>query len=117
MILLADYEFYQNTYKGQLSSDLFNSLIPKASFIISKNVNRKLNEEDSKNEEIEMVACELVDLINTKNLPENVKKVQSISIDGVSKTYSYADKITEEEYEKKFYKIINKLPLEMIGFL
>lgn len=117
MILLANYDFYTTKYKGQLSSDLFDSLIPKASFEIESNVNRPIVEEDAQNETVERVACELVDLINTKNSSENDKKLQSISIDGVSKTYSYADEITEEEYEKKFYKIINKLPLEMIRFL
>lgn len=115
MIILADYEFYQNTYKGQLSSDLFNGLIPKASFIISKNVNRKLNEEDSKNEEIEMVACELVDLLNADDFKNgNSAKVQSISIDGVSKSYS---QITEDELKNRKIAVLNELPLELISFL
>lgn len=115
MILLANYDFYSTKYKGQLSSDLFDNLIPKASFEIDSNVNRPLKDEDAQNEKVNMVACELVDLMNTKKLSENGKKVQSISIDGVSKTYS--DELTEEEYNKRFYSIINKLPLEMIRFL
>lgn len=115
MILLADYDFYTSKYKGQLSSDLFDNLIPKASFEIESNVNRPIVKEDAQNETVERVSCMLVDLMNTKKLSENGKKVQSISIDGVSKTYS--EELTEEEYNKRFYSIINKLPLEMIRFL
>lgn len=114
MILLADYDFYQNRYKGQLSSDLFDSLIPKASFEISSNVNRKLVEKDSQNEDIQMVACQLVDLINSNDLSGNGKNVQSISIDGVSKTYS---KLSLDEYKKEKVNILDKLPIELIRFL
>ena len=42
MIEYTDYGFYVNTYKGSLSIDLFNSLIPKASREIDKVVNREL---------------------------------------------------------------------------
>ena len=114
MILLATYDFYTNTYKGQLSSDLFDDLIPKASFEIESNVNRPIVEEDAQNETVERVACMLVDLMNSNDISLNDKNVQSISIDGVSKTYG---KLTKEQFDSEKSKILNKLPLEMIRFL
>lgn len=114
MILLADYDFYLNNYKGQLSSDLFDSLIPKASFEIESNVNRPIVDEDAQNETVERVACMLVDLLNSNDISLNDKNVQSYSIDGVSKTFG---KLTKEQFDSEKSKILNKLPLEMIRFL
>lgn len=114
MILLATYEFYQTKYKGQLSSDLFDNLIPKASFEIESNVNRSIVEEDAKNEIVNMVACMLVDLIYSNDIALNGKNVQSISIDGVSRTYG---KLTKEQFDSEKVKILDRLPLEMIRYL
>lgn len=110
MILLADYNFYSNNYKGQLSSDLFESLIPKASFIIKYNVNREIVEEDAQNEDVKMVACELVDLLKANDVTLNDKNVQSYSIDGVSETYG---KLSKEQFDKEKFKILDMLPIEM----
>ena len=44
MINYADYTFYVNEFKGSLSVDLFNSIIPKASREIDRHVNRKITE-------------------------------------------------------------------------
>lgn len=114
MILLTTYDFYTSKYKGQLSSDLFDSLIPKASFEIKSNVNRPLVEEDAQNEDVQMVACMLVDLLKANDISLNGKNVQSISIDGVSRTYG---KLTKEQFDGEKVKILDKLPLEMIRFL
>lgn len=110
MILLTTYDFYQNTYKGQLSSDLFDNLIPKASFEIGYNVNRELTEEDAKNEKVQMVACMYVDFLNANDISLNAKNVQSISIDGVSRTYG---KLTKEQFDSEKVKILDKLPIEL----
>ena len=114
MILLADYQFYQETYKGQLSSDLFDNLIPKASFEIGDNVNRKLEKEDAKNEDINMVACMLVDLLKANDISLNDKNVQSISIDGVSRTHG---KLTKEQFDSEKVKILDRLPIELRRYL
>ena len=114
MILLADYDFYIKKYRGKLSSDLFDDLIPKASFEIASNVNRPIVEEDAQNETVQMVACMLVDLINSNDISLNGKNVQSISIDGVSRTYG---KLTKEQFDSEKVKILDRLPLEMIRFL
>lgn len=115
MILLADYDFYTSKYKGQLSSDLFDNLIPKASFEIKSNVNRPLVEEDAQNEDVQMVACQLVDLINSNDYStNNGNNVQSITMGKVSKTYA---KLTKQEFESEKVKILDRLPLEMIRYL
>lgn len=114
MILLADYDFYGTKYKGQLSSDLFDNLIPKASFEIDSNVNRPLKDEDAQNEKVNMVACMLVDLIYSNDISLNGNNVQSITMGKVSKTYA---KLTKQEFESEKVKILDRLPLEMIRYL
>lgn len=109
MIEYADYGFYENTYKGSLSVDLFNSLIPKASREIDKVVNRELKEEDIDNK-VEFVACELVDFLNkSKSLSGGAS---SISIDGVNKTFK-----TDAEVKQGIKDITSGLPHELTRFL
>lgn len=114
MILLADYDFYNKKYRGEISSDAFDKSIPKASFEIESVINRELIEDDTKNETVNRVACELVDLISANDYSLNSKNVQSYSIDGVSKVYG---KLSKSEFDTEKTKILNKLPLEMIRFL
>lgn len=109
MIEYADYEFYQDTYKGSLSVDLFNSLIPKASREIDKVVNRELTEEDIDNK-VRFVACELVDFLSKSESSNG--GVSSISIDGVSKTFR-----SDSEIKQGVSKITNGLPHELTRFL
>lgn len=108
MINYADYQFYKETYKGSLSDSLFNSLIPKASREIDKVVNRELQEADINNK-VKFVACELVDFLNNNS---DKGALSSVSIDGVSKTYS-----SRQEYRQSRAEILNGLPLDLIRFL
>lgn len=114
MILLADYDFYTTKYKGQLSSDLFDNLIPKASFVIKKNVNRQIVEEDKQNEDVQMVACELVDFLKENDITISGNNIQSITMGKVSKV---KNKITEQEFKQKKSEILDGLPLDMRRFL
>lgn len=109
MINYADYEFYQNTYKGSLSVDLFNSLIPKASREIDRVVNRELQEEDIDNK-VRFVACELVDFLSKSESSNG--GVSSISIDGVSKTFR-----NDTEIKQGIKNIADGLPHELTRFL
>ena len=114
MINYADYEFYQETYKGSLSSDLFNSLIPKASREIDKCVNRELQEVDI-TDKVKFVACELVDFLNKYDISSNSNgNISSISIDGVSKTFN---SLSKSEINKEKQNIYNGLPHELTRFL
>lgn len=102
----ADYEFYIENYKGSVGSDLFNSLIVKASREIDRNVNQEITE-NMVNDKIRYVACELVDYFNDVN-----NNLSSLSIDGVSKTYK-----TSQETQKNKEHIINGLPHELTEYL
>lgn len=112
MINYADYVFYLNTYKGSLSSDLFNSLIPKASREIDKCVNRELTEVDI-TDKVRFVACQLVDFLNKYDNSNN-GNISSISIDGVSKTFN---SLSKNEINKEKLNIIDGLPHELTRFL
>lgn len=101
----ADYEFYQDKYHGKLSYDLFNSLIVKASLIIKRNINKKLDIANIP-EDIKYVACELVDNINEE------ENSNITSIDGVT----IAQK-TKEELKATQHKILANLPHEYRRYL
>lgn len=103
MLNYATYEFYQNTYIGNLSIDLFNSLIPKVSREIDKAVNRDLTEVDII-DKVMFVACELVDYMNTISNTA----VSSISIDGISKTQKGNTEILKDKIQ-----ILQGLPNEL----
>lgn len=107
MIDYADFVFYTNIYKGNLSAGLFNSLIGKASREIDKYVNREIKEEDlDKYEQIKWVACELVEFLNNNNISSS--NLSSLSIDGVSKTYKTGSELNEERNS-----ILSGLPQEL----
>lgn len=116
MINYADYSFYSTTYKGSLSQDLFNSLIGKTSREIDTYVNREIKEVDLSNIEhnfgykIKYTTCLLLDYINTQTKINGA--VESISIDGVSKTIKSLSDI-----EKDKQKIINNLPQELTRYI
>ena len=116
MINYANYEFYSDTYKGSLSQDLFNSLIVKASREIDTYVNREIKEVDLSNTEnnfgykIKYTTCLLIDYLNTQTKVNGA--VNSISIDGVSKTIK---DISDIEKDKR--KIIDNLPQDLVRYL
>ena len=116
MINYADYEFYSNTYKGSLSGDLFNSLIGKTSREIDLYVNREITEDDLNNEKhnfgykIKYTTCLLLDYMNSQTKINGA--VESISIDGVSKTMK-----SLLDIEKDKQKIINNLPQEITRYI
>ena len=116
MINYASYEFYTNTYKGSLSGDLFNSLIGKASREIDTYVNREITEADLKNEEynfgykIKYTTCLLVDYMNSQTKVNGA--VESISIDGVSKTMK---SLTDMKKDKQ--NIVDNLPHELTRYV
>lgn len=118
-MVYADYEYYTKKYYGTLPENSFNSLVLKASREIDNNVNTRLTQEKINNlppeaqDQLKYTACALADLINKKQENEN-KKVNSISIDGVSKTFKT---IANEEILKEERKILNCLPDELTRYL
>ena len=116
MIDYADYEFYLNTYKGSLSGDLFNSLIVKTSREIDNYVNREITEDDLNNEKnnfgykIKYTTCLMLDYLNSQSKVKGA--VQSISIDGVSKTVKSLSDIKKDKQN-----IIDNLPQELTRYI
>lgn len=109
MIDYADYHYYTDIYKGNLSQTLFNSLIVKASREIDKHINKKLTLQDLEDyEEVKYVACSLCDKLNT--ISNN--NVTSISIDGVSKTFKNAD-----ETRKDLQDVLDNLPEDLVRYI
>lgn len=107
MIDYADYDFYFENYRGNLSNSLFTSLIGKASREIDKYINREIKEADLEDfEKLKWVACEMVDFLYKNNNFDN--DYTSISIDGVTKT-----KKSSSEINKYKLNILGGLPQEL----
>lgn len=118
-MVYADYKYYNEEYKGTLPESSFDSIILKASREIDKNVNTRLNNNKVNNlqeeaqEQLKYTACALVDFINKKQEDES-KKVSSISIDGVNKSYKT---LSFEDMKKEKIEILKSLPDELTRFL
>lgn len=124
MINYADYNFYLKEYKGNLSYDLFGSLIVKASREIDKNINKDLTEEviktlSSKEQwQLQYVTCELCDFLKNSGGNSGIygTGADSISIDGVSINKS-SDKKSESQIKKDKANILEGLPLSLTRYL
>lgn len=120
MINYADYKFYSETYKGNLSENLFNSLIIKASREIDKNVNCDLTQEivndlsEIEQYKLKYTTCELCDFLNSNGDNTSNGKADSISIDGVSINKG---KKSETELSKNKCSILSNLPDSLTRFL
>lgn len=118
-MVYADYKYYTEKYFGTLPEDSFQSQILKASREIDNNVNTRLtqdiidNLQEEAQEQLRYTACALVDLMAKKQESEN-KKLSSISIDGVKKSFKI---ISNEEYSKSKKDILSFLPDELTRFL
>lgn len=118
-MVYADFNYYKDNYKGQLPENTFNYLIIRASREIDKNINTRLTENKINNlsEEaqdlLKYTACALTDLINRKADSEG-KKVNSISIDGVSKNFNT---LSNEEYISSKKEVLGSLPDELTCYL
>lgn len=112
MVEFVDYNFYKNTYKGDLSSSIFSHLINDVYMEIDKNINqhiseyllRKLSEVDLY--KLKYTACMLCDFYNSYG-KETDDKNKSVSIDGVSVSGNGS---STEDKENAFKKIIGNLP-------
>lgn len=118
-MVYADYEYYSKKYFGTLPEDSFNSLILKASREIDTNINTRLNQtkinnlEEEAQEQLKDTVCALVDLIYKKQ-ERNSKEVNSISIDGISKTFKT---MSDDEYKSSKNEILKFLPNELTRYL
>lgn len=89
MILYADYEFYANTYKGNLSKEEFEKSIMKASTYVRR-ITFGLADDNMEMEEVKLAACSVCDLIanDEKVRSEHLgRAVTSENTDGYSVSY------------------------------
>jgi len=118
-MVYANYEYYKEKYFGTLPENSFNSLILKASREIDNNVNTRLSQEvidklpEEAQERLKYTTCALTDLLHIKQ-ENSERKVSSISIDGVSKTFK-TNSNSETKREKK--EILKGLPIELTRYL
>ena len=118
-MVYTDYKYYKEKYFGTLPEDSFNSLVLKASREIDNNINTRLTEEKIKNlpeeaqEQLKYTACAFIDLIFNKETSDS-KKVTSISIDGVSKTFK---NLSDDDFVSKKNDILKSLPDELTAYL
>lgn len=118
-MVYVDYEYYTDNYYGTLPESSFNPLALKASREIDNNVNTSLNEEIINNlseeaqDKLKYTTCALIDLFDKKETADN-RKVSSISIDGVNKTFK-STSMSELRIEKR--RILETLPNELTKYL
>ena len=118
-MVYVDYNYYFNDYYGTLPEDSFDSLALKVSREIDKNINTRLTQEKINNlpeeaqDQLKYTACALIDLIFRKEENDN-KKLSSLSIDGVNKTFKV---LSNDEYKKAKKEILDNLPIELTRYL
>lgn len=118
-MVYADYNYYLDEYNGTLPEDSFDSLVLKASREIDRNVNTRLNQEKINNlpeeaqEQLKYTTCALTDLILKKQESDS-KKLSSISIDGVNKTFKL---LSDLDYSRSRKDILRNLPEELTRYL
>lgn len=122
MLNYADYVFYQKEFKGNISIDLFNSLITEASRIIDRNINRELTQEklnlmsEIDRWKLAYVACSLCDVLGSKAYKNAFNDISSISIDSVSKVKKDPT-LLEQIIDKKIKGCIQNLPDNLTRYL
>lgn len=88
----TDYDFYINTYKGNMPQDDFEKLVIKASYEVQKNIfNRDIT--DYK-EEVQMATCSITDILykieqleDKKDTTISDKTLKSESVGNYSRTF------------------------------
>lgn len=88
----TDYDFYKNTYKGDMPETDFNKVIVRASYEVQKNIfNRDIKGYE---DEIQMATCSVVDILLKVEQLENKKdtilsnnNLKSESVGDYSRTF------------------------------
>lgn len=104
MTQYTNYEFYKNTYKGNMPEDDFNKLVIRASYEVQRNIfNRDIAGYE---DEVQLATCSVADiLLKIETLEQNKSKlassakedrvVASESVADLSRTYANTTKITD----------------------
>ena len=107
-MIQVDYEFYMETYAGQIIPDeqAFKQPIMKANIYLDQCLHRKPEEEEE--QLVKLCLCEVSDLIYQEDsqLQEHGgRKIQSENTDGYSVSYASDE---EESLDKRIYTVIHR---------
>lgn len=88
----TDYDFYKNTYKGDMPETDFNKVIVRASYEVQKNIfNRNIKDYE---DEVQMATCSVADILlkveqleNKKNTILSNNNLKSESVGDYSRTF------------------------------
>ena len=88
----TDYDFYKNTYKGDMPETDFNKVIVRASYEVQKNIfNRDIKDYE---DEVQMATCSVADILlkveqleNKKNTILSNNNLKSESVGDYSRTF------------------------------
>lgn len=125
MITYTDYDFYINTYKGNMPQDDFEKLVIKASYEVQKNIfNRSIIGFE---EEVQMATCSITDILykieqleTKKDTTISDKTLKSESVGDYSRTFdtsSVSDIEVEISNQKEKIKEELRKYLLMTGLL
>lgn len=108
-MIQVDYEFYMETYAGQIIPDeqAFKQPMMKANIYLDQCLHRKPEPEEENL--VKLCLCECADLIyqdNSLRQEHGGRKVQSENTDGYS--VSYADSKDEDLLNRKLYDVIHR---------
>ncbi len=87
MIKYTDYDFYTDTYKGNIPEDDFDRLITRASYEVQKNIfNRDITGYE---DEVQLATCSIIDVLSKI---ETLEKKKDTNISGnIVKSESVGD--------------------------
>lgn len=93
MTQYTNYDFYNNTYKGNMPQDDFEKLVIKASYEVQKNIfNRPILGFE---EEVQMATCSITDILykieqleNKKDTTISGKELKSESVGPLTRTFN-----------------------------
>ena len=125
MINYTDYDFYKDTYKGDMPKTDFDKLVTRASAEVRKNIfNRDIKGYE---DEVQMTTCSVADILlkieqletrKDKLVSSNAvdKVVSSESVGDLSRTFANTTNLTdlEKEISNQKNKIIEEIRLYLL---
>ncbi len=92
MKIYTDYDFYSNTYKGNMPEDDFNKLVIRASYEVQRNIfDRDITGYE---DEVQLATCSITDILLKIEILENKKEtifskqtLKSESVGDYSRTF------------------------------
>lgn len=96
MTTYTDYDFYKDTYKGNMPESDFDKLVIRASYEVRKNIFNRLIE--GFEEEVQLATCSVADILlkieqleTKKNATISDKTLKSESVGDYSRTFETTD--------------------------